>query len=149
MVPRNSGLTDSSAVFASRHSSRASGLLNPRGKKYSTSEIIYFLFKSPLRAVSSGKIQGFPLTASKQALIYVSPIELNCDIGIRNLLVQRPKKPKINPSSKREFTSTPCFEFFYSCPRPRLELGLILGFFGRGTRRFLISMSQFSSIGLT
>ena len=77
------------------------GLLHLRCKKFSCSEYIDISFKSPLRAVSSGKIQGFPLTASKQALIYVSPIELNFDIGFRNLLVQRPKEPKIKPSSKR------------------------------------------------
>ena len=77
------------------HSSRGSGLVHTLLKKYSSSEVIYALFKSLLRAVSSGKIQGFPLTASKQALIYASPIGLNSDIGLRNLLVQRPpKKPK-------------------------------------------------------
>ena len=78
------------------------GLLHLCCKKFSCSEYIDISFKSPLRAVSSGKIQGFPLTASKQALIYASPIEQNCDIEIRNLLVQRRKKPKINPSCKRD-----------------------------------------------
>ena len=81
---------------------RASGLLHLRCKKFSTTEFINISFKWPLRAVSRGKIRRFPLTASKQALMNANPIQPDCDIQFSNPPLQRPKKPKINPSSKRD-----------------------------------------------